>query len=228
MNNVQREFSRNAKHYNQYNQIQGEVVKDLLAEIKDSPKRILDIGAGRGEVFSQITWPLQHFTALDFSSRMCELHPKNDYVEIVAGDFNNTATFEILRKKPYDRIVSASALQWADDLEVVFREIAAFKTPVALALFTSKTFACLHERLGVESPLHTLETIESAANSNFTCETFVKKYRLHFDSTRLMLEYIKKSGVSSGSKKMGVTHLRELIRENRLHSIEAEVIFITT
>lgn len=227
MDNVRKEFSRNAKYYNEYNQIQKEVVKDLLAEIKHKPKRIIDIGSGRGELFSRIDWPLDSFTAVDFSEAMCRLHPRAENVRIIQGDFNRPETFRRLKVEPCDLICSASALQWAKELAFVFEQVAGFHRPVALALFTSNTFSRLHSALGVNSPLHTKETILNEAHRVFgPCRTFVKTYRLTFDSTKLMLNYIKRSGVSSGMKKLSVGELRQLIKDNHLKSIEAEVLFI--
>lgn len=227
MDNVQKEFSRNAKYYNEYNRIQREVVKDLLVGISIRPERILDIGAGRGELYSQIDWPLSSFVAVDFSEAMCRLHPSASNVRIIRGDFNRADTFKTLRQESFDLICSASALQWAEDLSFVFEEIVAFKKPIALALFTSSTFAALHKALGIRSPLHTQEEILGSATAAFgDFSHTLKRYRLTFDSTKAMLEYIKKSGVSSGSKKLSVGELRSLIKENRLKSIEAEVVFL--
>lgn len=227
MDNVQREFSRNAKYYNEYNRIQKEVVKDLLAGIQARPGRILDIGAGRGEVYSQIDWTVESFVAIDFSEAMCRLHPKTSNVRVLQGDFNRPEMFFSLRRERFDQIVSASALQWAHRLGPVFEEIKALNCPVALALFTSNTFADLHTTLGVRSPLHSKELIEQEAGRVFGgCRLSVRRYCLTFDSTKLMLEYIKRSGVSSGTKRLGVGELRRLITEDRLKSIEAEVVFI--
>lgn len=229
MDNVHREFSRNAKYYNEYNQIQKEVVKDLLQEVSGKPERIVDIGAGRGEVYTQISWPLTSFTAVDFSEAMCDLHPAASDVRIIRGDFNRPEIFKQLNASPFDLIVSASALQWAKDLDFVFKEIAALGKPVALALFTSATFGELHAALGVNSPLHSKATIlETAARHLGGCRTFVKHYTLTFDSTKLMLGYIKRSGVSSGMHKLSVGELRKLIKEDRLKRIAAEVIFIVS
>lgn len=227
MDNVQKEFSRNAKYYNEYNQIQREVVKDLLSGLSTHPSRVLDIGAGRGELYSQIEWPLSFFVAVDFSEAMCRLHPTGSNVRIMRGDFNRAETFRTLREESFDLICSASALQWAEDLPFVFGEIAAFKKPVALALFTSSTFAALHTALGIRSPLHTEENILKSAAAAFPgLSHSLRRYTLTFDSTKSMLEYIKKSGVSSGSKKLPVGELRTLIRQDSLRSIEAEVVFI--
>lgn len=227
MDNVEREFSRNAKYYNEYNQIQQEVVKDLLNGLENRPERVLDIGAGRGEVYSRIDWPLESFVAVDFSETMCNLHPKAPCVRVIQGDFNVSETFALLKDESFDLICSASALQWAKDLAFVFKQIAAFEKPVALALFTSNTFSELHTTLGVNSPLHSKKAIEDEALRVFPqCRIFVKTYRLTFDSTQLMLNYIKRSGVSSGMKKLSVGELRKIIKADRLKSIEAEVVFI--
>jgi len=226
MDSVKKEFSRNARFYNRYNQIQKSVVTDLLAQVTDRPRRIVDLGSGSGEVYTQISWPVESFTAVDFSEAMCRLHPLDKEVTVLRGDFNEDAIFSTLSTISFERLFSASALQWAHDIHSVFLQIARLQKPIALALFTSNTFASLHHALGVSSPLPTKEKIEDEAKRHFKADISVKRYELAFESTRMMFDYIKKSGVSSGMKQLGVGELRQLIRENRLRKIEAEVVFI--
>jgi hypothetical protein len=113
-------------------------------------------------------------------------------------------------------------------LDFVFGKIAGLDKPVALALFTSHTFGALHHALKLRSPLPGKEKIAAAARRHFGADISVKRYDLTFETTRMMLDYIKKSGVSSGIKQLGVGELRALIRDNCLKRIEAEVVFIVS
>ena len=226
MSSIKQEFSRNARHYNQYNIIQKSVVAELIRTMPKKSKAIVDIGCGRGEVYAQLPWKTDSFTAVDFAEGMCALHPRAPEIQVIQGDFNDPDLFSRLMREPLDRVVSASALQWSVDLEKTFALIASMGKPVSLALFTSNTFASLHERLGVHSPLYGPKMILDLAQQYFHAQTFIKRYHLDFDSTQELLQYIKRSGVSSGYRRSGITSLRELIRDNTLRSIDAEVVFI--
>ncbi len=226
MSTVQQEFSKNAHHYNRYNMIQKAVVAELIRSIPERPRHLLDIGCGRGEVYAQLGWEVESFLGVDFSPGMCALHPTAPGVRVEHGDFNDAELFERLAQEPLDRIISASALQWSSDLEWTMGRIAALNRPVSLALFTSKTFASLHDRLGIQSPLYSADFITDVSGRFFDAVPVVRHYRLDFESTKDLLHYIKRSGVSSGSKQLSVGALRDLVRENILRSIEAEVVFI--
>ncbi len=228
MNNIQKEFSRNAKFYNEYNQIQKNVVHDLLSMVKDSPEHILDIGAGRGEVYSQIGWPVKSFVAFDVSREMCTLHQKGANVETLQGDFNDRNAFDVLKNRHFDRIISASALQWSRDLERTFAMIASLNAPVALALFTSKTFATLFKTAGLEPLLRSSDEIIQTAKPYFGDNVKLIEYRLSFESKREMFRYIKRSGVSAGRNVLNYKETKRLMERYPLEYLEFEVLFIVS
>ena len=51
---IKKEFSRFAHEYGKYNIIQNRVAKKLVDEVKDTPKRILDLGCGSGNIADKI------------------------------------------------------------------------------------------------------------------------------------------------------------------------------
>jgi malonyl-CoA O-methyltransferase len=229
---VQSEFSRYAEQYGNYSIIQEKVVRKLLDDLKEKPKNILDLGCGKGALFSAIDWKMEHFVGVDFAHRMLELHPKEgenvDQLECIYGDFNESALFEQLSLIDFDRIFSASALQWAEDLEMVFSRIASLKTPLSLAIFTGSTFKTLFETAGIAPLLRGSDEIASLAKRYFNADIEVVRYQLAFDSVREMFRYIKRSGVSGNRNLLGYKEMKKLMESYPLDYLEFEVVFIQT
>lgn len=229
---VQSEFSKYADQYGNYNIIQEKVVRKLLNDLQEQPRRILDLGCGKGALFSAIDWDVEHFVGVDFAPGMLELHPKEgdnvEVLECVYGDFNDVTLFEQLSYNDFDRIFSASALQWADDLENVFRNIAYLKKPVSLAIFSGSTFKTLFETAGVKPLLRSSDEVEELAKRYFNAKIKIVQYQLAFDSVREMFRYIKRSGVSGNRNLLGYKEMKTLMNSYPLDYLEFEVVFIQT
>jgi len=227
---VQNEFSKYAEQYGNYNIIQEKVVQRLLADLSERPRSILDLGCGKGALFNAVDWELEHFVGVDFAPRMLELHPKARHnvqvVECIYGDFNDAMLFEQLSCYHFDRIFSASALQWADDLERVFKNIALLKRPLSLAIFSGSTFKTLFETAGVEPLLRSTATLQQLSRDHFHVEPTVVQYKLAFDSVREMFRYIKRSGVSGNRNILGFKEMKKLMEHYPLDYLEFEVVFI--
>jgi malonyl-CoA O-methyltransferase len=224
---VSTEFSKYAAHYGQYNIIQNQVVDKLLTFVKSQPQSILDLGCGSGAVLKKIDWGFKHFVGVDFAPGMLELHPKAKNIECVYGNFNDTMLFEHLQTYCFDYIISASALQWADDLEYVFQNIVTFNAPVALAIFTSGTFKSINETAGTAPLLRSKKEIKRLQQKYFADANFeVVTYKLEFESVREMFRYIKKSGVSGSRRVLSYKETKKLMDEYPLNYLEFEVAFI--
>jgi len=223
---ISSEFSKYAEHYGSHNVIQNRVVKKLISHVKTKPKKILDLGCGRGAVCKSLSWKYDSFTAVDFAPGMLELHPKSQIIKIVNGNFNSPSLFKELQGDDYDYIVSASALQWADDLESAFQSIKKLDAPIALAIFTSNTFKTLNATASLDSILRSAEEINTLQNKYFDAVFEVVNYRLEFESTREMFKYIKQSGVSGSRKVLGYKQTKELMRKYPINYLEFEVAFI--
>ena len=223
---ISSEFSKYAEHYGSHNVIQNRVADKLTSHIKGEPKKILDLGCGRGAVCKNVSWKYDSFTAVDFAPGMLELHPASQIVKTIHGDFNNPSLFKELSDDDYDYIVSASALQWADDLEFVFKNIKKLDAPIALAIFTSNTFKTLNATASLESILRSAEEINTLQKQYFDATFEVVKYRLEFESTREMFRYIKQSGVSGSRKVLDYKQTKKLMREYPVSYLEFEVAFI--
>jgi malonyl-CoA O-methyltransferase len=224
---VSTEFSKYATNYGRYNIIQNSVVEKLLSYVTTAPKSILDLGCGSGAVLQKIDWKFEHFVGVDFAPGMLELHPKAKNIECVYGNFNDNMLFEYLQTYKFDYIFSSSALQWADDLEFVCKNIAFLNAPIALAIFTSGTFKTLNKTAGLKPLLHTHKKIKEIQKKYFSDTVFeIVKYKLEFDTVRDMFRYIKKSGVSGSRRVLTYKDTKKLMREYPLDYLEFEVAFI--
>jgi malonyl-CoA O-methyltransferase len=221
---VKQEFSRFAAEYEQYNMIQQQVAQKLIDDIHNTPKRVLDLGCGSGTVHKLIDWELEQYTAIDFSESMLKLHPKADHITCKLGDFNSKDFLEEVES--YDRVISASALQWSEDLDTVFKKIASLKTPISLAIFTCKTFYTIYKSAGLKPILRCSDEIIASSKKYFDAEYALVEYTLSFQSTTDMFRYIKKSGVSGGRRVLNFKQTKQLMREYPHDYLEFEVLFI--
>lgn len=223
---IDQEFSNNAQSYLEHNVIQNQVAKELLDNLTYQPKRIIDLGCGNGGLYSHITWELEHFVGVDFAHKMLEMHPKGRAIECIYGNFNDANLYEQLFLLDTEHLFSASALQWAEDLDQVFSYIKSLDIPISLAIFTSGTFITLNKTAGLKPLLHSKETIKKAVNSHFKASTEIKKYQLRFENTREMFRYIKKSGVSGSRQVLSFKETKGLMERYPLDYLEFEVAFI--
>jgi len=225
---VSSEFSKNATHYEFHNIIQNRVIDKLLKSLNYKPNYILDLGCGSGALCEKIDWKYKHFVGVDFAPGMLELHPKSKKIEAIYGDFNDENLFENLQTYQFEHIFSASALQWAKDLESVFKNIASLNRPVSLAIFTSGTFKTLNHTAGLESLLKNYKEINQLQKRYFNANFEVMTYKLEFENVREMFQYIKKSGVSGSRNVLSFKETKKLMKEYPLNYLEFEVAFITS
>jgi len=154
------------------------------------------------------------------------LHPKSKKIEAIYGDFNDPLLFENLAMYEFEHIFSASALQWAEDLESVFQHISSLKRPVSFAIFTSGTFKTLNKTASLHSLLRSAEEIKSLQKRYFDAHFEVVEYKLEFKSVREMFTYIKRSGVSGSRNVLSFKQTKELMQNYPLDYLEFEVAFI--
>jgi len=224
---ISTEFSKYATEYGKYNIIQEKVATKLLTHVKNRPQNILDLGCGSGAIAKKLFWKVEHFVGVDFAPGMLELHPKANYIECIHGDFNDDKLFKYLQRYSFDYIISASALQWADDLDAVFKNLRGLNTPVSLAIFTSGTFKTLNTTAQLKPLLRSRKEIEKIAKRYFEDAIFeVVEYKLVFESVRKMFRYIKKSGVSGSRNILSYKEAKALMQAYPLDYLEFEVLFI--
>jgi malonyl-CoA O-methyltransferase len=119
-------FSRSAETYDQFSQLQKSLAKELarsVGSLKISPKDILDVGTGTGEVTF-----LLHEQFKDARITGCDIAP--GMIEKASQkNRSKNMKFEIAdaEKLPYesdhfDLVVSSTTYQWVEDIEKAFSE----------------------------------------------------------------------------------------------------------
>jgi len=231
MSKVINEFSRFADQYNKYNMIQAEVAKILVSKLpKNHYSTILDFGSGSGEIYKNIDSlgiEFTTFTAFDSSKNMLNIHPSSSQIKKICGDFNSLNFREKLSKENYSLIISASALQWSTNLNFTLSELAKLSHELRATIFTSNTFKTLHQIADITSPIYSATYLKNAIKNSYENVEFeLQTYKLHFNSVREMFNYIKKSGVSSGEKRLSFKEMKHLMRSYPLDYLEFEVLFV--
>ena len=231
MSTIIKEFSRFAHQYDAYNIIQAQVAKRLIEKLpNDCYASILDIGCGSGEVFKNIekhAIGFSSFSAFDSSPNMLGIHPETATIKKICGDFNDRSFTERLDKKEYALVLSSSALQWSSDLDLTLKSIAGLSNTLHAAIFASGTFKTLHNVAKLASPIYSAEEVQKSILKYYDVAHFeLHTYTLHFDSVRDMFSYIKKSGVSSGEKRLSYKETKALMKSYPLDYLEFEVLFV--
>lgn len=227
-NPVTKEFSRFAEHYGHYNHIQAKVATSLVSGLPQKPYHtFVDIGCGSGEVYKNLIqqkYNYQHFIATDASSKMLSLHPTDKSVQKRVIDFNHT--FHLQTPFVQTVLLSASALQWSHDLDFTFKALSTKASEAYFAIFTSNTFETLHQIAEVKSPIYSSDRLQRVINNYYKSEFILKQYQLSFDSIAKMFDYIKKSGVSGGEKKLSYQATKRVLTTYPLDYLEFEVLFV--
>ena len=225
---IKNEFSKHANKYNDNNIIQQIIAKSLVRELKNKPKKILELGCGSGQVFNNINWEIDFYKAIDFSAQMCKLHPKNSKVEVKCHDFDTDEFLEEIKNDTYDIVLSSSALQWSKDLANIIKNLSYITKEINAVLFTSNTFKTIQNITNSKSPILNEDEIKKAFSQYFDCEFETIMYKLEFDNKKDLFNYIKNSGVSGGSNILDFKNAKKLYKEYNLNYLEFEVIFIKT
>lgn len=225
---ISSQFSKYATSYDSLNSVQNLVVEKLISLVSGKPENILDLGCGSGALCKSVNWDYKNFTGVDFATGMLDLHPKSANIQCLYGDFNDKSLFETLASSNYDYIMSASALQWADNLDEVFANVKKLNAPIALAIFTSNTFKTLNATASLDSLLKSAQEIERLADKHFHANFEVVTYKLEFENAREMLRYIKRSGVSGSRRVLSFGETKKLMNEYPLGYLEFEVAFVTS
>jgi malonyl-CoA O-methyltransferase len=228
--NAIKEFSRFSKDYNNYNQIQAQVAKQLIEKLPSGNYKIIaDIGCGTGALYDRLIQSnisFEIFMALDASEQMLLLHPSDQIVAIQYFDFNKPDSFTFIKDK-FDLILSSSALQWSRDIGWTVSQIANMGDSFYGAIFTSDTFKTLHETASMNSPIYSVDEIKKAFDRSYKeTEYDIHRYKLYFDSKKELFNYIKKSGVSGGEQKLSYKQTKKLMLEYPLNYLEFEVLFV--
>ena len=227
---IVKEFSRFADEYTKHNIIQSEVASRLTSMLtKDKYSKILDLGSGSGAVYQNLlekNIETEKFIAFDFSSEMLALHPLGKNIHKQCADFNQKSSFKDYEINEFDVLISASALQWSNELSSVLSSITHLASEYYFAFFTSNTFLTLHQTAGINSPICSKQYIIESLEKFYTFEMEEAKYSLDFSSVQEMFRYIKRSGVSGGSGQLSYSEMKKLMKNYPLDYLEFEVVFV--
>jgi len=162
----------------------------------------------------------EFYLGFDISKEMLKLNPCN----VKYGDFNEKEFFESLKKYDFEQFVSFSSLQWAKDLEFIFKEVAKSKKNYLFAIFTSNTFKSLHDFLKIKSPIYEKEKILKYAEI-LKPKVEIINYKLTFESPKQMLNYIKYSGVK-GEVNASICALKKFYKTFPVNFLEFEIVVL--
>jgi malonyl-CoA O-methyltransferase len=225
MSLIQNKFTKYAKDYDDNNIIQRIVSKALVREIDLKPKNILELGCGSGQIFREVDWEYESYKAIDFSYKMCELHPKDENLIVKCFDFDSPDFFEEIKNDNYDLIISSSALQWSKDISSLLEMILPKTKQFKGALFTSNTFKEIYKITKQPKSILSLDEIQDAFMPyNPTFEVF--EYKLYFENKQELFDYIKNSGVGGGNK-LEFREAKNLYKSYQYDYLSFEVVFIS-
>ena len=221
---VENQFSKYANEYDDNNIIQRIVSRALVRELQEKPKNILELGSGSGQVFRQVDWEYESYTAVDFSSSMCALHPRGKNLSVHCFDFDSEEFRDFLKNKSFDMVLSSSAMQWTKDIDTLLKHI--FKTTQRFegVLFTSDTFKSIYKITKETKKILSLEEIKNAFDK-YNAHYEVFDYKINFDSKKDLFAYIKNSGVK-GDSSLPFSKAKELYKKYPHLYLEFQVVFI--
>ncbi len=208
-------FDKFANSYGKYNIIQKKIIKKYLSSLD---LRVVDLGCGSEGLCKYRNFDF--YLGVDGSENMLKLNPCNT----LRLDFNTKECFETIKKYNFNQIVSFSALQWAKDLEFVFKEIKNLNKKFLLTLFTSKTFASLHKELNIISPIYSKEEILKYAKI-LNPKVEILEYELFFDTPKDMFNYIKFSGIK-GEVRANIKNIKRFLKKFPTNRLEFEIVVL--
>jgi len=137
---VQNNFSRAANSYQEHAKVQFEIGQRLIERFDYyslDPQHILDIGCGPGIFSHQLKkrFPKSLVTAFDNSSSMLQkIKQKWRYkIAKVAGDMESLP----FKNNSFDIIFANQSIHWADDYNLLFKEISRILKPTGVLVFST-------------------------------------------------------------------------------------------
>ena len=184
--------------------MQNEVAKILLDFCESwHYKKIIDLGAGSGNVALNLAHSVDFLLGIDNAPNMLALHPRKlshiAQIRLIVSDFESYDFSD-----DFDLILSSSSLQWAKNLDLLFKRLKdLFKSShkkFAFAIFTSKSLCELHAFLGTDSPLKSSSEILAIAQKYFCIESKIQHFKREFSTRDELLAYLKNSALLGGGK----------------------------
>lgn len=251
---IRHSFNKMSHSYAKNCALQNEVAKvlvDFCDEFLRNSRKIIDLGAGSGNIAKNLDdRQIDFFLALDNAPNMIALHPQNlphiAQIKRLCCDFDDYDFSD-----DYDLVLSSSALQWAKDLDLLFKRLvdSAQKTQksressesleskkslesseskpkrFAFAIFTRESLSALHAFLGTKSPLKSATEILSITQKYFCVESKMQRFSLNFSTRDEFLAYLKNGGLLGGGN-LSFSQKKRLRFGVPFLSADFEVLFI--
>ncbi|WP_233711858.1 class I SAM-dependent methyltransferase [Helicobacter salomonis] len=222
-------FGKMARSYARHAQAQQRIATRLLQEcMPQFYARVVDLGCGQGSVLSALPRFNIHadmFIGVDRALEMLQEHPRVvkgvNRVRLICQNFEN---WDIV---PCTLLISASALQWARDLDALCAKLARSCTHIALAIHTRASLQEVHAFLGTPSPLRedtaVLEILR-ARFGHFAHRLWVERFTQTFESRASFLAQLKYTGLLGGG--LDFKRAKALRFEVPYESLSYEVVFL--
>jgi malonyl-ACP O-methyltransferase BioC len=187
-------FSKYAKFYDSFSDIQREICRQLINEIQVEPQDILEIGCGTGFYTKLLKerFPASKIVSLDISEKMVKIAKEKG----VKSLFFVADGEEIGIKRRFDLITGSNCFQWFFNLReslFQYKSILKRKGEILFSIFGSETFWELREIIGLPAFLISksdLTEIMKELNGSLREERIIEKY----SSVLSLLKKIKYSG----------------------------------
>ncbi len=226
---IRRNFSKNARHYDDHAAVQRKCAEKLINLVKGKNfSRILEIGCGTG-MFTQLLgdkYREAEITAVDISKTMVNEAKKKVFgknIRFLIDDGEN-----ISPEGKHDLIASNATFQWFEDMDKTlanFKEALTDKGTLCFSMYGPQTFKEFEEVLQVHfgegrrlssSKFTSKELLESILSQHFKKFTLTEEYfTVDFISLWEFLRNIKKCGARGWGLSDGI-----FIGKHRIRALE--------
>jgi len=201
-------FSRYAKHYDQYSSVQNLCAQGLINQIDlNGFSKILDVGCGTGNYTKllQDKFPKAAIKAVDISYEMLKIAKnklKAKNTEFILADAQRLKT-----KDKFDLISSNASFQWFEELDSTLEKYKGLlnnKGSIIFSVFGPDTFLelskALEQYLGKTQPISAsyflkAKELEKLLRKHFSKVTVTEKsYKKEYKCLKDLLKHIKYTG----------------------------------
>ena len=221
---IAKRFSDNVEFYESHASIQKAIavrLNELWNAIQDiSGKKVLELGTGTGFLTrGYIPYGISsQSVAVDLieTGTLADIHDKNGFKfpgKLVCGD--GEQYIETLDDNSFDAIVSASTIQWFNDLPRFFKNVKRVLKSggvAAIATFAEGTYAELKAASDRSLTYPTSEYLKSILPDGLTIiDLITDEFKMEFANSRQLLSHIKETGVNAVGSPTPPGHTRRIL-----------------